>query len=56
MTQLYFENERTGKRYDIVKFDKEAGEVRLKGQHAEFTEKFDKDKFLRMGYVLRQGD
>jgi glutamine amidotransferase-like uncharacterized protein len=52
--KLYFVNERSGKRYDIVHFDKDAGEVRLKGPHAEFTEKFDKDRFLKMGYVLKQ--
>lgn len=54
MPELYFENERTAKRYKIVRFDKEAGEVVLRGEHAEFTEKYDKDRFLKMGYVLRQ--
>jgi glutamine amidotransferase-like uncharacterized protein len=50
----YFLHEKTGKRYDIVSFNKETGEVRLKGQHAEFTEKFDKARFQEMGYTLMQ--
>lgn len=54
MPELCFENERTGKRYKIVSFDKAAGTVRLKGDHAEFTENYDKDRFLKMGYVLKQ--
>jgi len=52
---VYFENEKTGKRYDVVSFNKEEGTVTLKGQHAEFTEKFDKAKFQQMGYTLKQG-
>ena len=50
----YFVNEKTGKRYDVVKFDPGNGLITLKGTHAEFTEKFDKDKFKEMGYELRQ--
>lgn len=54
MAQLYLYNEKTGKRYDVVKFDKDKGEVTLKGQYGQFTEKFDKDKFINMGYTLQQ--
>lgn len=50
----YFYNEKTQKRYDVVTFDKTKGEVTLKGERGQFTEKFDKDKFTRMGYVLKQ--
>lgn len=55
MPKLYFQNEKTGKRYEIVRFDKAAGEVVLKGtSNNEFTEKYDKDRFLQMGYSLVQ--
>lgn len=54
MAELYFENERTKKRYKILRFDKEAGTVVLKGEHAEFVENYDKDKFIEMGYKLVQ--
>ena len=56
MPQLYFVNSHTGNRYDVVSFDREAGEVTLRGPltKGEFTTKFDKDAFLRMGYVLHQ--
>ncbi|MDQ3023441.1 MAG: hypothetical protein M3R04_03495 [bacterium] len=54
MPDLWFENERTGKRYKIVEFNKRKGTVKLKGEHAEFTEKYDKDKFQSMGYALKQ--
>lgn len=50
--KLYFRNTKTGKRYEIVRLDKEAGEVVLKGEYAEFTEKYDKERFKRMGYEL----
>lgn len=55
MPEIYFENEKTGKRYQIIQFDKDAGTVRLKGEHGEFTEPYDKDKFLNMGYTLKRG-
>jgi len=52
--KLFFRNKTTGKRYDIVRIDKEAGEIVLKGEHAEFTEKYDKERFARLGYVLEK--
>lgn len=54
MVKLYFRNEQTGKRYQIVRMDKEAGEVVLQGEHAEFTEKYDKEKFKKLGYTLEK--
>ena len=52
---LHFICEKTQRRYDVVSFNKETGEVVLKGKNGgQFIEKFDKDKFLRMGYVLQQ--
>lgn len=52
---LYIENRKTGRRYTVVNFDKEAGTVTLKGERAEFTEKFDKQLFKDLGYDLKQG-
>ena len=56
MPSIYFRHTRTGKRFQVLKMDKEAGEVTLKGEISEFTEKYDKDKFVSMGYVLEKGD
>lgn len=50
----YFVNKRTGKKYEIVSFDQEAGTVTLKGEQAQFTEDFDKEKFKTMGYTLER--
>lgn len=52
--KLYFRNEKTGKRYLIVKMDKAKGEVVLRGEYSEFTEKYDKDRFKKLGYVLEK--
>ncbi len=54
--KLYFESTKTGKRYEVVRFDKAAGEVVLKGEHAQFTEKFSKERFTAMGYKPVQVD
>jgi len=50
---VYFYNEKTGRKYAVVKFDREAGTVTLKGEVYEFTEPFDRAKFEKMGYVLK---
>ena len=55
--ELYFENEHSGKRYKIVSLDREAGIITLIGKHNRpFTEKYDKERFQRMGYTLKQED
>lgn len=54
MSEVYFENVNTGRRYQVVRFVRETNKVILKGETAEFTEDFDKEKFQRWGYVLRQ--
>lgn len=54
MTKNFFVNQRTGKRYEIVSFDQEAGTVTMRGEMAEFTEDFDKEKFKAMGYTLER--
>lgn len=52
--KLYFRNVKTGKRYAVVRIDKTANTVTLKGEMAEFTEPYDKERFKRMGYVLEK--
>ncbi len=53
MAKLYFENKKTGKRYELVR--KEGEQVVLKGEHGvEFSEKYDKDWFQQLGYKLVQ--
>lgn len=54
MPKLFFVNKETGRRYEIVKLDKEAGEVTLRGEMAVFTESYDKDKFKELGYTLER--
>lgn len=50
MAELYFVHEKTGKKYKVVKYDKEAGMIRLKGETGEFDEKYDQQRFAKMGY------
>ena len=50
MADVYFLNEATGKKYKVVAFDKEAGTVRLKGEHGEFIEKYSRERFEKLGY------
>jgi hypothetical protein len=54
VANFYFVNEKTGKKYQVLAFDRDAGTVRLKGELAEFTERFDKERFKQWGYVLKQ--
>jgi hypothetical protein len=56
MTTLYFRNVKTGKRYQVIKMDKEKNEIVLKGEFAEFTEPYDKQRFIDNGYVLEKGE
>lgn len=46
-------NKRTGRSYEIIRFDKARGKIVLKGTVAEFEEDFDKAKIERLGYVLQ---
>lgn len=54
MTELYFKNTKTGRRYKVIRIDKEKGEITLKGEYSEFTEPYDKERFKRLGYVLEK--
>lgn len=55
--EVYFESIHTGKRYKVMKFDREAGTVTLIGPHnMPFEEKFTKERFQQMGYTLKTGE
>ena len=61
MATIYFVNEATGRKYKVLSFDKEKGEVRLLGDYGVtsgniegFLVKYDKESFVKMGYSLKQ--
>lgn len=54
MTNLFFKNQRTGKKYKVIKLDKEKGQIILQGAHGEFAEPYDKERFKQMGYTLEK--
>ena len=54
MTQLALKNKETGKIYPIVKWDKSANQITLKGENSQFDVEFDKDNLKEMGYTLVQ--
>jgi hypothetical protein len=56
MSELYFENTKTGKRYKVLGLDKLKHEVTLQGPHAKFTEPYDKERFEKLGYRLVKED
>lgn len=51
-TKYYLVSSRTGKKFQIIERDKEAGTVKLKGDIAEWDEPFDMEKFKSQGYKL----
>lgn len=54
MPEISFVNQKTGKKYRVVRFDKEAGKVTLVGeQGVEFTESYSKERFESLGYTLQ---
>lgn len=56
MTELYFENVRTKKRFKVVAMDKANGTIKLRGELAEFEEPYDKERFEKLGYRLVKGE
>lgn len=56
MSEVYFENKKTGRKYKVVHLDKEKGEITLKGEYSTFVEPYDKERFKRLGYVLVKAD
>lgn len=58
MAQIAFRNKKTGKTFAVLGFDKSVTppQVTLKGDHATFTEPYDKKRFEALGYELVQLD
>lgn len=56
MAEIFFKNVKTGKKYRVVKLDKAENEITLQGEYGEFTEKYNKARFERLGYVLVRGE
>lgn len=54
MVKVYFRNVKTNKRYEVVRLDKEAGKITLRGSIAEFTEPYSKERFEKLGYILER--
>jgi hypothetical protein len=54
MAEYAFVNKKTGRKYKVVTFNKEAGEVTLVGDEGlEFTEPYSKERMQRLGYELQ---
>ena len=53
-TAVYFVHQKTGARFKVVGRDVEAGTVTLEGEYGTFTEKYDKQLFIKNGYVLEK--
>ena len=54
--KIYLKHPKTGRRFEIVKIDKERGKVTLKGAHATFVEDWKPEQFKKDGYVLEKGE
>lgn len=53
MPEVAFVNTKTGKRYTVVRFDREAGKVHLKNEEGfEFAEVYNKELLQKLGYKL----
>ena len=52
MAKIFFENTKTGKRYELVGMAADRSTVTLKGEYSEFTEPYDKERFKKLGYRL----
>lgn len=50
MKKYYYIHTRTGRKFEIINVDLEAGTITLKGETSEFVETFDKERFKELGY------
>lgn len=54
--KIFLKNTVSGKEFEIVSRDLEAGTITLKGSFGQFTEKFDKERLKEAGYTMIQRD
>ena len=51
---VYFVHQKTGARFKVIGRDVDAGTITLEGEYGTFTEKYDKQLFIKNGYVLEK--
>lgn len=56
MAKVYFRHAKTGKRFEVVRFDNKTNVMTLRGEHAEFEQPYDKEQFKRLGYTLEKAE
>lgn len=54
--KVFFINEKTGKRFEVVSRDQAKGTIVLRGSFGDFTETYSKERFKELGYKLVQED
>lgn len=54
MTKIYLVHKKTGKEYQLLKLDKEAGTMTLQGPNATFEEPYDPERLKQRGYTVRK--
>ncbi len=50
--KMFFVSSKSGRKYEVVSFNKETGDIVLKGQNVPFPDKYDKDRYKELGYTL----
>lgn len=56
MVKVYFKHDGTGKKFEVIRMSADKKTITLKGEAAEFTEPYDKERFKKMGYTLCKED
>ena len=48
----FFINEKTGRKFEVIEFDKATQKMKLKGELGTFTEAYNKATWKALGYKL----
>lgn len=51
-TKVFFMNEKTKKKYEVIWINQTTGKIRLKGTSHEFEDDYSKERFEKLGYKL----
>jgi hypothetical protein len=51
---MFLIHTKTGRRYEVISLNRDAGLIVLKGELAEFTEPYNKERFKELGYILEK--
>lgn len=49
---MFFVSSKSGLKYEVIDFNKETGDIVLKGKNAPFSDKYDKARYQELGYTL----